>query len=87
MKYTGSPEHMKGKTYITSVFITSEPAGSIPAVCRNPDDNNVLWLAECVKAGCIISGDRDLLSLKSYKGVKVITPREFMEGRITSQKC
>jgi len=67
------------KDFITNVFIRFIPEGDMPDVCRDPDDNNILHLAECVKADFIITGDKDLLSLKKHGPTEIITPRDFME--------
>jgi hypothetical protein len=37
-------------------------------VCRDPDDDEVLALATAAKADLVVSGDNDLLSLKSFPG-------------------
>jgi len=42
-------------------------------------DNNVLLLSEIVKADLIITGDNDLLILKSYKNTQIIEPRKYFE--------
>jgi uncharacterized protein len=47
-------------------------------VCRDPDDDAVLALAIAAKADFIVSGDRDLLSLKSYQGIPIVTPAEAL---------
>lgn len=51
--------------------------------CRDPNDLMVLGVAISGDADAIITGDKDLLTLKSFKGVKIVTPRTFWE---TSQK-
>ena len=50
-------------------------------VCRDPDDVPVL--AAAVGAGCeyLVTGDKDLLSLKTFSGVQIVTVREFA-GRL-----
>jgi|GEM_PF-1079519 putative PIN family toxin of toxin-antitoxin system len=42
--------------------------------CRDKTDNKFLDLAVTAKADMIISGDKDLLELKSYKGIGHIIP-------------
>ena len=49
----------------------------IPA-CRDPKDDKFLELAVCGNADCIISGDQDLLVLNPFRGIPVLTPREFL---------
>ncbi len=47
-------------------------------ICRDPDDNMFLELAQEVNADYIISGDKDLLEIKSYKNTKILKPSQFM---------
>lgn len=55
------------------------PAKSRIEVCRDPDDNKFLSCA--LDGGCcyVVSGDRDLLSLKEYGDVKIVTVVRFLE--------
>jgi putative PIN family toxin of toxin-antitoxin system len=48
------------------------------AVCRDPKDNPVLECAVAGNADCIVTGDKDLLSLKSFRKISILTPREFL---------
>jgi putative PIN family toxin of toxin-antitoxin system len=41
-------------------------------VCRDLKDNKFLECAESIRAHYIISGDKDLLSLKEYNGISII---------------
>ncbi len=45
-------------------------------VCRDPDDDQVLALALAAKVDLVISGDDDLLSMKSFEGIPILTPAE-----------
>lgn len=45
-------------------------------VCRDPDDDHALALAVAAQANLIVSGDDDLLSLKQYRGIPILTPAE-----------
>lgn len=47
--------------------------------CRDPKDNIVLECAVAGRADFIISGDPDLLSLKKFRTITVLTPREFVK--------
>jgi putative PIN family toxin of toxin-antitoxin system len=51
--------------------------------CRDPDDLMVLGVALGGRADVIITGDKDLLTLKSFNGIQIVTPRMFWE---TNQK-
>lgn len=48
-------------------------------VCRDPDDDLVLATALAAQAEVIITGDRDLLTLKSHGGVRIRSPRQFAD--------
>jgi len=45
----------------------------------DPADNKFLECAVDSKADYIISGDNHLLKLKEFKGIKIITPAEFVK--------
>lgn len=53
------------------------PEGSIPDICRDPDDNNILWIANTVRAEIILTGDQDLLILKEFGNSQILSPREY----------
>ena len=46
---------------------------------RDPDDNKFLGCAKDAKALYIVSGDKDLLVLKKFEGIEIITAKEFCE--------
>ncbi|MBM3713714.1 MAG: putative toxin-antitoxin system toxin component, PIN family [Actinobacteria bacterium] len=46
-------------------------------VSRDADDDNVLAAAIFEKVDCIVTGDKDLLTIEKYKKVKIISPRDF----------
>lgn len=48
-------------------------------VVRDPDDDKVIAAAVEGNAEYIVSRDKDLLDLKEYQGIKIITPEKFME--------
>lgn len=48
-------------------------------VCRDPDDVKILGLSELAKPDYIITGDMDLLVLKEFNSIPIITTREFWE--------
>jgi uncharacterized protein len=47
--------------------------------CRDPKDNKYLELACEADAACIVSGDLDLLVLTPFRGIPILTPREFLD--------
>ena len=46
-------------------------------VCRDPDDNKFIECAVDSKAVYIVSGDKDLLDIKEYQGIEIMTAAEF----------
>ena len=46
-------------------------------VCRDKSDVTIIGTALSGNARFIITGDRDLLILKKYRDVEIITPRQF----------
>lgn len=46
-------------------------------VCRSKNNDTVIALALNSGAGYVVTGDRDLLEVSSYKTVKMISPREL----------
>lgn len=48
-------------------------------VCLDPDDDKFLGCALDSRAVYVVSGDKDLLTLKNYEGIEIITAREFCD--------
>lgn len=57
----------------------TEPQTKVKAVPEDPKDNMVVECALSANADYIITGDNHLLKLKEYKGIKILTPREFLD--------
>ena len=47
-------------------------------ICRDHDDDKFLACALDGAAYYVVSGDSDLLSLREYKGVRIVTAAEFL---------
>jgi len=47
-------------------------------VCRDPRDDKYLALAAAGQASQIVSGDADLLILKSFRGIPILAPAQFL---------
>jgi len=48
--------------------------------CRDAKDNKFLELAVSGEADYIVSGDQDLLVLNPFRGIPILTPREFLSS-------
>ncbi len=47
-------------------------------VCRDPDDDKILECAERARANLIITGDKDLLSLRTHGRARIVTPAAYL---------
>ena len=52
--------------------LSTDTTEKIEGVCRDKDDDLILSCTLSAKAKFLVSGDRDLLEIKEYKGVKII---------------
>lgn len=59
-----------------------EPKITLKVIKTDPSDNRVLECAIESEADFIVSGDKDLLDLVSYKDIKIIRPADFLELKI-----
>jgi predicted nucleic acid-binding protein len=55
--------------------ITSPVSG----VATHPEDDLILAAAVSAQADYLVTGDARLQALGSYQGVKIVTPREFVQ--------
>lgn len=60
-------------------FETVEVFEQITGICRDPDDDKFLACAVSASAAFVVSGDRDLLDLGSYKSIRTISPSDFLK--------
>lgn len=56
-----------------------EVKSKIEAVKEDPDDNKIIECAVDGGSEFIISKDKHLLKLKEYKGIKILSPEEFLK--------
>lgn len=47
-------------------------------VCRDPGDDMFLECAALAKADMLVAGDKDLLTLGTYRGTRIVTPLECL---------
>lgn len=60
----------------TAVFVQ---ATDIPTTSRDPKDDVFLACSLASNADYLVTGDKDLLTLKEYGNTKIVTPAEFLE--------
>jgi putative PIN family toxin of toxin-antitoxin system len=51
----------------------------LSGVVRDPNDNHVLAAAVTSASAFIVTGDHDLLALKFFESVRILTPADFLE--------
>jgi len=56
-----------------------EPVPLLKSICRDEDDDWVLATALAGHSDIIVTGDKDLLVLKQFQGIKILSPRQFVE--------
>lgn len=72
-----SPEQLMSR-YLDVVRVVA-PADIPAIVLADPDDDQVLACALAAQADLIVSGDPDLLNLKSYQGIPIVGTGEALE--------
>lgn len=63
--------------FIKKFFIKGITADVIENICRDPEDDQVLADGVINGVNVIITGDKDLLDLKTHKGIRIIHPNEY----------
>lgn len=53
----------------------------LTVVAADPGDDKFIECAVALKADTIITGDRALLSIGSYMGIRILTPQELIKSR------
>jgi hypothetical protein len=80
VRYDYTPR--KAEAFVASVvhlaFMVIDEPPAIEPVCRDRDDDHVLATALAAGADCIVTGDADLLSLGTYRGIRILSVRAFL---------
>ena len=63
--------------YVLSEFV--EPVSKVDIITIDETDNRVLEAALEGDAKYIVSGDKHLLELKEWKGIRILSAREFIK--------
>ena len=59
------------------MFTTKTP--KIKIIKKDPGDDKFIECAVALKADAVITGDGEVLAVKEYMGVKILTPQQFLE--------
>jgi putative PIN family toxin of toxin-antitoxin system len=55
-----------------------DPLPLAKLACRDPDDDWILATAVAAQADALVTGDKDLLVLKKFQGIPILTPRDCL---------
>ena len=66
-------ELLRSRATIVSPLELDDP------VCRDPDDDTILGTAIAGAAICIVTGDKDLLVLKRFESIDIVSPSTFSD--------
>jgi len=70
------------KQFLLEVGCTAEfvPIVQLVGECRDPNDDKFLEVALNGRADVIVTGDRDLLAMHPWRGVKIFSPGDFLNA-------
>jgi hypothetical protein len=60
------------------LFTTKTP--KIRIIKNDPDDDKFIECAVALEAHTVITGDREVLTIKEYMGIRIVTPQQFLEN-------
>jgi len=78
-KFSWDKDQIKAALSWIKIFSKKIKSKKTIRVIQHTADNRIIECAVSGKAKFIISGDKHLLELKIYKGIKIVTPSEFLE--------
>lgn len=68
------------RTLLESQAVLVKPAVPFPQVSRDPDDDLIVATAVVGNADLLVTGDSDLLCLGEHEGIRIVTPRQFLDA-------
>lgn len=63
---------------LTEIAEVTSPQARLDVIPSDPTDNRILECALSANADYIVSGDKHLLSLKNFNGIKIVSPSSFL---------
>ena len=77
-RYPSKPALLPLNLIIAACEMT-EPRSRV-TVCRDPEDNKFIECAVEAKCVFVVSGDKDLLTVKKYRDIQIVTVAEFLDS-------
>ncbi len=65
--------------YLSEIAMLVKPAHKIH-IFKDEPDNRILECAMAGKTDVIVTGDKEMLKLKEYEGIKIISLKEYLES-------
>ena len=78
-KFEFSPRHARLMVLFVERQSHAVKVTTAIQVCRDPDSNRILAAALDGDCSHLVTGDNDLLALKQFNDISILTPREFAE--------
>jgi putative PIN family toxin of toxin-antitoxin system len=79
-RYGYTPEDVAAyRTLLETQAVLVKPVSPFPRICRDPDDDLIVAAAVAANADRLVTGDNDLLTLGEHQGVRIVTPRRFLD--------
>jgi predicted nucleic acid-binding protein len=79
-RYPLAPEDGEAFLHLLRQDAALLPHRAAPGMCRDPDDDSLLGCAVAGAADYLVTGDEDLLAVGRYRGLAIVTAREFLES-------
>jgi putative PIN family toxin of toxin-antitoxin system len=77
-KFSASKEQTRTATKLISEAAQMvNPTSMVSGVCRDPNDDQILSCTLSAEADYLVTGDMDLLELKEFRGIRILTPGAF----------
>jgi putative PIN family toxin of toxin-antitoxin system len=76
-RYLGDGQAERFLALLVADAVWVEPTATV-ADCRDAKDNKYLELALAAGAELIVSSDQDLLILDPWRGIRIVTPAEYL---------
>jgi len=78
-QYVGEEEAIRFLRVISIIAKVAKVKSRFKVVKQDPSDDMILRTAYDGKADYIVSGDEHLLSLKEFRGIKILTIKEMLD--------
>jgi putative PIN family toxin of toxin-antitoxin system len=78
-KFTAAPEEIRKAVALiqeAAEVVTPGPA-PLPGVCRDRSDDAILACALAARADFLVTGDDDLLEVRTFQRIRIVRPRDF----------